>query len=99
MAEPDCGTSLQVSDYADTCFGLAGCSIHGPGALELESGILLVAGVANHPDQGMNDTWLHVVDEKGDSTVDHRFGGRTAERPGSLPHQGMGPPSSSGAAS
>ena len=57
---------------------------YGLDAVELESGGFLVAGVTNHPDQGMNDVWLHVIDENGKSTVDHRFGGQAAEWPGGV---------------
>ena len=57
---------------------------YGLDALELESGSFLIAGVTNHPDQGMNDIWVHVIDEKGNSTVDHRFGGQAAEWPGGV---------------
>jgi putative intracellular protease/amidase len=57
---------------------------YGLGAVELESGDFLIAGVTNHPDQGMNDIWLHVIDENGNSTIDYRFGGRAAEWPGGV---------------
>ena len=57
---------------------------YGLDAVELESGSFLVAGVTNHPDQGMNDIWLHVIDENGKSTIDYRFGGRAAEWPGGV---------------
>jgi len=57
---------------------------YGVDAVQLESGDFLIAGVTNHPDQGMNDIWLHVIDENGNSTVDYRFGGRAAEWPGGV---------------
>jgi putative intracellular protease/amidase len=52
---------------------------YGLDAVELGAGGFLIAGVTNYPDQGMNDIWLHVVDENGDSTIDYRFGGQAAE--------------------
>ncbi len=57
---------------------------YGLDAVQLKNGDFLIAGVTNHPEQGMNDIWLHVLDPHGKSIRDYRFGGKATEWPGGL---------------
>ena len=49
------------------------------GAVELAAGGLLVAGMTDDRSPGIQDVWLHVIDEDGRSTESLRFGGAASD--------------------